>query len=504
VEEAELKAEINKMLQRAQADELQRQEQQGFGKPIISTVVNGVRCVAVGDKVYSSPKWKSFHDFLHDYIKSLIDNKWADEELKKLQAERHPLLVWYEMTVRHQNQYILELGKVTTAPMTGAGAAYLGLAYYLYLAAHNVEVQKALLKRLMKKDQFYGAYYETYVAGLLIRAGFDIEFEDEADTTTSHCEFTATFRKTGRKFSVEAKMRGANKKSADVGNQLFAALGKKAAHTRVIFIEVNMPDDCDDTKAIANLKQALSSIRSREEKLKIDGQPAPPAYVIVTNNPHEYSLNGPCHTAGLVEGFKIPDFKVEARFTSLREALNNREKHTEMLSLIKALARSQIPSTFDGDNPDLVFGGVTGRLRVGQRYALPDGKGGEVVGELLHGCVMESRKTAYCVYKLADGQNIIGEDPMSEAEMAAYRRHPDTFFGVVKQCARGGINDPLEFYDYCLEIYKNTPKERLLEFLGARGLEQFEKLSQLELAERYCEGLAVRVFAMAGKKREGN
>jgi hypothetical protein len=175
-----------------------------------------------------------------------------------------------------------------------------------------------------------------------------------------------------------------------------------------------------------------------------------------------------------------------------------------MLSLIKALARSQIPSTFDGDNPDLVFGGVTGRLRVGQRYALPDGKGGEVVGELLHGCVMESRKTAYCVYKLADGQNIIGEDPMSEAEMAAYRRHPDTFFGVVKQCARGGINDPLEFYDYCLEIYKNTPKERLLEFLGARGLEQFEKLSQLELAERYCEGLAVRVFAMAGKKREGN
>jgi len=35
VEEAELKAEINKMLQRAQADELQRQEQQGFGNPSI-------------------------------------------------------------------------------------------------------------------------------------------------------------------------------------------------------------------------------------------------------------------------------------------------------------------------------------------------------------------------------------------------------------------------------------------------------------------------------------
>jgi len=271
MEKSGIQAELDKLLRRTKAEELQRQEQQGFGKPIISTVVNGVRRVAVGDKNYSSPKWKSFHDFLQDFIKSLIDNRWADEELKKPQEDRHPLLVWYEMMVRRQNHYIREPGKVSTAPMTGAGAAYLGLAYYLYLAAHNVEVQKTLLKRLMKKDLFYGAYYETYVSALLIRAGFDIEFEDETDSTTSHCELTATFRKTGKKFSVEAKMRGANKKSADVGNQLYAALGKKAAHTRVIFIEVNMPDDCDDTKAIANLKQALSSMRSREEKLKIDG-----------------------------------------------------------------------------------------------------------------------------------------------------------------------------------------------------------------------------------------
>jgi hypothetical protein len=295
-------------------------------------------------------------------------------------------------------------------------------------------------------------------------------------------------------------MRGANKKSADVGNQLYAALGKKAAHTRVIFIEVNMPDDCDDAKAIANLKQALSSMRSREEKLKISGQPAPAAYVVVTNNPHEYSLDGPCHTTGLVEGFKIPDFKVEARFTSLREALNNREKHMEMLCLIKALARSQIPSTFDGDNPDLVFSNITGRLKVGQHYALPDGKGGEVIGELQHGCVMEDKKVAFCVYKLTNGQNFIGEDPLTEAEMAAYRRHPDTFFGVVKRGARGGINDPLEFYDYCMEIYQNTPRERLLEFLGARGLEKFGKLSQHELAGLFCEGLAAQVFTMAGKR----
>src|SRR5260221_105432 len=70
--EAELKEEMDKWLKRVQAEELQRQEQQGFGRPIISTVVNGVRCVAVGDQVYRSTKWKIFHDFLHDYIKSVI------------------------------------------------------------------------------------------------------------------------------------------------------------------------------------------------------------------------------------------------------------------------------------------------------------------------------------------------------------------------------------------------------------------------------------------------
>ena len=499
--DAEIQAALEKLSQRAQAEELQRVEQQGLGRPIISTLVNGVRCVAVGDKVFSSPRWKSFHDFLHDYVKSLIENQWANEELKKPQEERHPLLVWYEMTVRHQNQYIREPGRIATAPMTGAGAAYLGLAYNLYLTAHNVEVQQTLLRRLMKKDQFYGAYYEAYVVGLLIRAGFDIEFENEADVTTSHCELTATFRKTGKKFSVEAKMRGANKKSADIGNQLYAALKKRAEHTRVIFIEVNLPDNCDNATATANLIMALNSLRSREETLTIDGQPAPPAYVLVTNNPHSYSLNGPSQSAGLAEGFKIPDFKVEAQFTSLREAIRNRKKHIEIQSLIKVLARSQIPSTFDGDNPDLVFGEVVGRLTVGKFYALPDGKGGEVIGELTHGCVMEDKKSAFCVYKLPNGQNIIGQDPMSDAEMAAYRRHPDTFFGVVKTGSRGGINDPLEFYDYCLEIYTNTPKERLLEMLGVRGLEFFEKLSQRELAELFCEGLATKVFAMAQSHR---
>src|SRR5580698_5725093 len=79
--------------------------------------------------------------------------------------------------------------------------------------------------------------------------------------------------------------------------------------------------------------------------------------------------------------------------------------------------------------PEDNSGNGYGRLRVGQKYALPDGMGGEVIGELLEATVMEKRKAAFCIYKLADGKQVLGEDPLSEKELAAYKRHPETFFG---------------------------------------------------------------------------
>ncbi|HTB85286.1 MAG TPA: SEC-C metal-binding domain-containing protein, partial [Candidatus Sulfotelmatobacter sp.] len=174
-----LQEEIRKAFEHEQAAEIQRRQQQGRGKPIISTLCNGIRIVAVGSQLFKSPNWKTFHDFLHDYIKSVFDGKWANEELKKGHTERHPLLVLYELAVRYQNQFITAKGVVSTAPATGATSAYLRLAYNLYLLAHNAKVQAILINRLMQKDAFYGAYYETFIAGALVQAGFEIEFEDE-------------------------------------------------------------------------------------------------------------------------------------------------------------------------------------------------------------------------------------------------------------------------------------------------------------------------------------
>jgi len=379
--------------------------------------------------------------------------------------------------------------------MTGAVSAYLGLAYNLYLLAHNARVQEILLKRLRKRDQFYGAYYETYVAAVLIKAGFEIEFEDETDGSTSHCELTATFIKTGKKFSVEAKARGPNKTSVDVGNQLFNALKKKADHARVVFIEANVPDERDSTKTLETLGNVLKSVRSREEKLTINRQPAPPAYIIVTNNPHAYDLNAAADIWAVAEGFKIPDFKVDGQFVNLRNALEAREKHLELFCLIKSLREHrEIPSTFDGDNPELAFEESRSRFRIGEKYMIPDVQGKEVAGELVVAAVTESKKVAIGAFKLLDGTQILAECPMTDKEVAAYRKHPDTFFGVVRRQPKG-IKDPIEFYDFVYECYSKSSKQKLLEFLNnASDIERLRQLSQEELAKLYSERVVYEAF----------
>lgn len=118
--------------------------------------------------------------------------------------------------------------------MTGVVRAYLGLAYDLYLSAHNAELPALLLKRLRNAKTFDGALYEAFVIGAFDKAGFAIEFEDEGDSTVSHCEFTATHNVTGRKFSVEAKAvssmsdrAGGSVKPPRIRNLLYSALVKR-------------------------------------------------------------------------------------------------------------------------------------------------------------------------------------------------------------------------------------------------------------------------------------
>ena len=97
--------------------------------------------------------------------------------------------------------------EIQSSPMTGAIFALLNLSYNLFLLEHNLELQEKIITRLKNKQQFQGVLYETYVSAVFIRAGFNLELENEDDSLTSHCEFTATAPMTGTKYSIEAKAR---------------------------------------------------------------------------------------------------------------------------------------------------------------------------------------------------------------------------------------------------------------------------------------------------------
>lgn len=100
------------------------------------------------------------------------------------------------------------------------------------------------------------------MAATLIRAGFAIEFEDEDDGSRSHCEFTVTSLRTQKKFSVEAKHRAGSR--FRLGRQLNRALAKYASHTRIVFIDINVPDNTTGTGVPLFLQGALSDLRAFE------------------------------------------------------------------------------------------------------------------------------------------------------------------------------------------------------------------------------------------------
>jgi SEC-C motif len=477
--------------------ELQRQKQQGLGRPIISIEHKGYRFVAVGNKLHYG-KWKTFSDFLSNYIKQTLGGEWGDAEIAKPLAERHPLMQWYDKICRLQAAHAKEPGALFSTPMTGAVSAYNRLAYNLYLIAHNgKDIQTRLIARLKNKDNFQGAFFETQVAAWLIKAGFELEYEDETDGSTKHCEFTATYTATGEKYSVEAKSRATKPGGSvrtPVGKQLRAALAKKAAHRRLVFIDLN--------KALHTREHADRAIDRAEqiiglsETMEIDGTPAPPAYVCITNMNDQYALD----TSALAmmisfRGFKIFDF-MGVEFPSLREAARARERHWPMFQLLKSIKEHhEIPQTFGGELPSEVFApNPQPRLQIGQFYAVPGPDGVEVNAKLTEAIVLDGK--AFCaLHDPATDKAFIVTFDMTPEELTDYAKHPDTYFGVHKQQSRKA-ETAMELFDFFVDGYRDTPKERLIELLPHYSdQEGLHAMSQKELVELLAEGYTMGAVA---------
>jgi len=482
---------IHGVLARAAAARVQRERQQGLGQPIISTYASGHRVVAVKNRLMQSKKWKTFFDFLGDYIKTVIGPEWGTAEIKKPFEDRHPILQWYHKIAEHQRTCVVE-GSVSPISMTGAMAAYLHLAYDLYSLAHNAELQAKLIARLRDPNNFSGAWYEVQVAAILIRAGFKLEFEDEDDRRTSHCEFTATSQQTGKKFSVEAKKTEGKLRPMRL---LHKALKKHANHRRIVFIDLNTPDPTIGTSEPKLLFNARASLR-RYEQFDPASRELPEAYVFLTNCPWAHRIDA--LTPGspvLVEGFRIAHFKDGVEFGSLHDALEARSQHIEMHDLMKSIRdHSEIPSTFDGELPEVAFGEISNRVLIGERCKVTIDNV-EVSGTVTSATIAEPERDIVFSLQLDDGRSVISRRPMSEMEIDIWRRHPDTFFGVVGQ-RTNRVDTTIEMYDFLWSSYCQTPKDKLLGFLtNAPDFSELTQLDQPALARLYCERLATQIIA---------
>lgn len=487
--------EFEAMLRRARAEQVQRERQQGRGRPIITAAVGEQRMVAVRNTLFTGD-WKTFPDFLLHYLKERMGRDWGQGELAKPEAERHQLFALLAAVSRELEQAPVQADGTKAARMTGGCHGVLSLAYDLYLIEHHAEDARAqeefqdLLRRLRMDDQFLGARHEARAAGVLLRAGFTLTWEDErVRQEGGHGEFVATWPGTGRAFWVECKARQADEPNARlrVGKMVRAALKKATDLERLVFVELGMGDGGQDAEEGAWAGEAINQLRQLQDRP--DAADLPPALVLFSNYPERWQLDTPMQRAGFVpEGFKTDRYRA-GELVDLDAAIAAREQEPELQQLWESLRQhSHIPSTFDGSLP-----GVDPKLRLilGQGYELPDG----TRGTLEDATVMEQSKQAAGILRLEDGRRVITYFDLSEPELEAWRRHPDTFFGELRP-HHAPAKNAMDLYEFFLDGYRNTPKETLLQLMAHHSnIEALRTLSQPELAKHYAKALARSVGA---------
>jgi len=277
------------------AAEADRREREGGAKPVIYGRLNGTTFVAVGGALRYSERWRTFADFLVDYVVGEVGTDWFKAEWEKPAADRHPLTKLRAAFYEFAAAQTYERG-ISDASPSGPAYEYLLVAYELYLVAHHMKLQKLVIDRLKNPDNYEGARYELLVAAAFIRAGLLIEMEDESDVSARHPEFIAKHPPTGFRFAVEAKRRQRDVKSertaarpdkADVSGLLTSAFKKKPALPYLVFVDVNLPPA--EAADGADPEHVVKQVEATLKRLPKDSDGKDPYSVLaLTNRPDLY------------------------------------------------------------------------------------------------------------------------------------------------------------------------------------------------------------------------
>lgn len=320
----------------------------GLLRRAIHTNWRGQKWVAVGREVLNSPTWITPADFLFDYLKHAMTPAWGKADLAKPFADRHPVIQWYDAVCRLQARAKQQAGPdgVYALIPSGAMRAYLLLALDLYALQHHDVLQDRLLHRLRDRDQYQGARHELFAAATCIRAGFDIEHENEVDRSSRHVEFTATHRQTGMNLSVEAKSKhragvlgrpGAREPHDEVrtrlGRLINDALGKPRKHPLVLFLNLNLPPNVPAPGSPGWIDHYAGPLVCKTDR---DGKEDPWDLLVFSNQPDHYAADDGPAPAGYAVGL----FGKNARMASQPPA--------ELVALFDATLKfGTLPRTFD-------------------------------------------------------------------------------------------------------------------------------------------------------------
>ncbi len=157
--------------------------------------------VAIGNQLFRqiNPGPYNFVNAVIDYALHVFGDDFLETEENKPFEDRHPAIQWLHASGDHHNKTLAREDAKPKDFQFGIGAAWTRLAYDLYTIRDNADLQKIMRKRILNIDTFQAARHELWVAALFVAAGFEINFENEADNSKRHPEFIAVEKGTGMK-----------------------------------------------------------------------------------------------------------------------------------------------------------------------------------------------------------------------------------------------------------------------------------------------------------------
>jgi hypothetical protein len=272
-----------------------RKERFGGVRPIIHTEAFGHKLIAVGSRIYSTDRSVSFPEFLISYLRGTLGERWWNEEAGKPLIARHQIAQWEAHAAELARAQKPDHRGRSSIPRDGLVSAFMTLAYDLYIVRDNIKFHEGVLDRLRRRNDFVGVRYELLVAATFVRAGFQVEPEDESDAKSKHAEFLATHRSTKFAVAVEAKARNrrpSDRKPQRAGvDDLIANAAEKAPGNKpfAVFVDVAMPpEERDKPASWANeVDQVVQGVVAKK-----GGPPGPFDWVFFTSIPHQFGLPG--------------------------------------------------------------------------------------------------------------------------------------------------------------------------------------------------------------------